>query len=80
MVCNNSALLFTLLTMLCMTKVVKVACLVNKIKPMYWLQVMNAMTSKVKWQWWTYGTNEPDNVRHPCNDDDQLHVIICFVL
>ena len=44
---TNSALLFTSPTMLYMAKVVKVVCLVSKIKPMHWSQIMNTMTSKV---------------------------------
>ena len=51
-VCTNSALLFILWTIPCMEKGVKAVCLVNKSKPVCWLQVKNTMTSKVKWQWW----------------------------
>ena len=41
----------------------KVACLVNKSKPMHWLLVKNIITSKVKWWWRIYCTNGPDAVR-----------------
>ena len=37
--------------------------MVNESKPVRWLQVMNAMTSKVKQQWRTYFTNEPNNIK-----------------
>ena len=48
----------------------KVVCLVNK---SCWVQVMNAMTSKVKWQWRVYYTNGPDD--QTFDDDDWLCTI-----
>ena len=68
-----------LYNMLCMAKGVQVA-LVNKSKPVCWLQVMNTMTSKVILRWWTYYTNGPDDVRHPMMMTNYVQLFVCIVI
>ena len=78
MSCTNCA--FTLLTMLCMAKRVKVVCIANKSKPVHWLQVINTMTAKVEWWWWMYCINGLDDDRHPMMMSTYMKIIYFCIL